>query len=403
MNHYYYKALDSKGDLVKGVFSGADIPFVQGALAARGYYVLQIKEASRLLKIIEEKRSARGIKRKDIIELSSNMGIMLRAGIPLLAVLEEIINTVTNEHLKSAIIDVKKNTEMGVRFSQAIEFKKAVFPDIMINLLKVGEETGRLDQSFEEIALHLQKVEDLAATVKRAMIYPIFSLITAGGAVIFWLAYVLPQIMKVIIGMGVKMPFLTKMLYNLSKITEKYWYIAIIVPIFTLILVKLMKYREYTKHYLDLTMIKLPIVKTLLHNRLLALMSEQFRLLITAGVTIDRSFDITADVMGNEVFRRAILAVKEEVMAGTRIADALRKHSIFPPLFTRMVSIGESSGNLDQQFGFLADYYYKVVNDFSEKIGKVMEPIMLIVIGLIMAVMIAGVLLPMYDVFTKLS
>jgi len=149
--------------------------------------------------------------------------------------------------------------------------------------------------------------------------------------------------------------------------------------------------------------IKMPIIKLLVYNKLLALFSEQLRLLVTAGITIDRSFDITADVMGNEVFKKAILQSKSEIVAGQKISDALSAQKVFPPLLIRMVAIGESSGNLDQQFKFLATHYYKLVDDFSDKVGKMIEPILIITLGCLMGLMVAGVLLPMYDVFTKLA
>jgi type II secretory pathway component PulF len=107
--------------------------------------------------------------------------------------------------------------------------------------------------------------------------------------------------------------------------------------------------------------------------------------------------------MGNEVFKKAILDSKMNIVAGNRISDSLGAHSIFPPLFIRMVAIGESSGNLDKQFGFLATHYYKLVDDFSDKVGKMIEPILIITLGCLMGLMVAGVLLPMYDVFTKLA
>ena len=110
-----------------------------------------------------------------------------------------------------------------------------------------------------------------------------------------------------------------------------------------------------------LAKIKLPIIRLVLYNKLLALFSEQIRLLISAGITIDRSFDIAADVMGNEVFKRAILESKRDITAGIKVFEAMSAHNIFPPLFLRMVAIGESSGNLDQQFNFLAEHYYKIV------------------------------------------
>lgn len=403
MNHYSYKAVDANGNVLKGILEGHDATSVQGSLTTRGLYVLQVRESGRLFKKVEEKLSAFRISRKDVIEFSSNMAIMLRAGVPLLSALEDIIKTMTNEYMKGAIIDVKKNTEMGVKFSDALNLQRKIFPDILIRLARVGEETGRLENSLSEVATHLKKLEDLAATVKRALIYPLFSLITTGAAVIFWLAYVLPKMMEVIISLGVKMPLLTIILYEVSKITEKYWYVMIMIPVLLFIVIQLMKAKLSTRFYWDMVKIKLPIIRLLLHNRLLALLSEQLRLLIMAGVTIDRAFDVTADVMGNEVFKKAILSVKADIMAGRKISAALSKHNIFPPLVIRMVSIGESSGNLDAQFGFLAEHYYKIVDDFSEKIGKMIEPMLMIILGLLMGVMIAGVLLPMYDVFSKIK
>jgi type IV pilus assembly protein PilC len=169
----------------------------------------------------------------------------------------------------------------------------------------------------------------------------------------------------------------------------------IVIPLLIVIAIQLLKLRESTRYFWDLVKIRLPILKLLLYNRLLALLAEQLRLLISAGITIDRAFDVAADVIGNEVFKKAIIQIKRDVMAGVKISEAMAS--------TTMVSIGEVSGNLDQQFGFLAQHYYKIVDNISENIGKMIEPILMITLGLMMGVMIAGVLLPMYDVFSKIK
>jgi type II secretory pathway component PulF len=403
MNNYSYKALDANGDVIKGILEADDASSVHNNLTTRGLFVLSVKESSIMLKKISDRFITWRIGRKDIIEFSTNLSIMIRAGVPILSALDDIIATIDNEHLKSIISDIKKNIEMGSRLSDAVERHKTVFPDIFIRLVRVGEETGRLEESLSEVADHLQKLEDLASTVKRALIYPLFSLITTGAAVIFWLAYVLPKIMQVIRDLGVKMPLLTKMLYEVSKITEEYWYILLLIPVLIFLIIQTMKLRSKTRYYLDYIKIKIPIIKLLVYNRLLALFSEQLRLLITAGITIDRSLDVAAGVMGNEVFKKAILESKKEIETGSKISDALSTQEIFPPLFIRMVAIGESSGNLDQQFSFLAEHYYKLVDDFSDKVGKMIEPILIITLGCVMGLMVAGVLLPMYDVFTKLA
>jgi type II secretory pathway component PulF len=403
MSNYSYKALDANGDVIRGILEADDASSVHKNLTTRGLFVLSVKESSIMLKKNSNRFITWRIGRKDIIEFSSNLSIMIRAGVPILTALDDIIDTVDNKHLKSIISDIKKNIEMGSRLSDAVELHKTIFPDIFIRLVRVGEETGRLEESLSEVADHLQKLEDLASTVKRALIYPLFSLITTGAAVIFWLAYVLPKIMQVIRDLGVKMPLLTKILYELSKITEEYWYILLIIPVLIFLIIQTMKLKPKTRYYLDYIKIKIPIIKLLIYNRLLALFSEQLRLLITAGITIDRSLDVAADVMGNEVFKKAILESKKEIETGSKISDALSAQKIFPSLLIRMVAIGESSGNLDKQFNFLAEHYYKLVDDFSDKVGKMIEPILIITLGCIMGLMVAGVLLPMYDVFTKLA
>ena len=403
MSNYSYKALDADGDIIKGMLEANDASSVYENLRTRGLFVVDVKKSSIFLKKITDRLRSWRIQRKDTIEFSSNLAIMIRAGVPILAALQDIIDTINNKHLKSTIEDIKKHIEMGSRVSDALELHKTIFPDIMVRLVRIGEETGRLDESLAEVASHLQKLEDLAATVKRALIYPLFSLITTGFAVIFWLAYVLPKIMQVIRDLGVKMPLLTRILYELSMITEEYWYILLIVPVLIVPVWQAMKLSSVSRYYLDYIRIKTPIIKLLIYNKLLALFCEQMRLLITAGITIDRSFDVAAGVMGNEVFKRAILEAKMDIVAGNKISEALNARTIFPSLLIRMIAIGESSGNLDQQFNFLATHYYKIVDDFSDKIGKMIEPVLIITLGCVMGLMVAGVLLPMYDVFTKLA
>ncbi|MFA4917053.1 MAG: type II secretion system F family protein [Syntrophales bacterium] len=403
MNNYYYKAVDVNGVLNRGTMEAINPVSAHENLTAKGLFVLQVKESGKILKKLREKYATLGVKRKEVIEFSLNLAIMLRAGVPIITALEDITNITTNGHLKSALSDIKKNIQMGTKFSSALDSYKTIFPDVLIRLVTVGEETGRLDISLSEIAGHLQKMEDLSSTVKRALIYPAFSLITTGAAFVFWVAYVLPKIMQVIIDMKVPMPLLTKILFEFSKFAENFWYIFIVFPIMIFITIQIIKLRPSTKYHWDFIKIKLPIVRLVLYNKLLALLSEQLRLLISAGITIDRSFDIAADVVGNEVFKRAILESERDITAGITVFDAVSAHKIFPPLFTRMVAIGESSGNLDQQFNFLAEYYYKIVDDASEKLGKMIEPILLIFLGLLMGLIVAGVLLPMYDVFSKLG
>jgi len=403
MSYFTYKAINLDGTMISGVTEAEEINAVYDDLTAKNLNVLAVKKASNIIIKIRNYFVIGKVKRSDVIEYVRNLAVMLRAGIPLLSAIEDSMESTDNKHLKSALADIKSQVELGSSFSEALARHKRTFPDIFIRLAKVGESTGRLDKSFSDVGDHLQRIEDLSQAIKRALFYPIFAVVTTSGALIFWLVYVLPKIMVVIKEMGVKIPVLTLILMKVSDAVALYWYLIIIVIIGFIIVIQIMRSREGTRYYIDLILLKMPIIKLIVYNKLLALFNEQMRILIVAGMTIDRTLDIVASIIGNIVFKRAIIITKENISLGSRISDALREHKIFPPIVVRMVNIGETSGNLDTQFSFLSEYYIKRLDDISEKLGKMIEPILITIVGIIFILMIMAVLLPVYDLVSKIG
>lgn len=155
--------------------------------------------------------------------------------------------------------------------------------------------------------------------------------------------------------------------------------------------------------WLDKMKITLPVVKLIVYNKLHAVFAEQLRILLVAGMTITKSLDMMAGLVGNEVFKVAIVNTKERVSAGSTISNALREQNLFSPILIRMVDIGEKSGTLDEQFGFLSEYYIKKLDDISEKMGKIIEPLVISVLGIFFAIIIGGLLLPIYDLVAKVG
>jgi type II secretory pathway component PulF len=403
MNYYFYKAVNLDGSLIDGIIEAEDLSAVYDDLTAKSLRVLVVKKASGFAARIRQHLSSRGIKRTDVIECVRNLSVMLKAGIPLLSALEDSIAATENKALKSALSDVKKEIELGMNFSDALSRQGRIFPDIFIRLAKVGESTGRLDTSLSDVADHLQRIEDLSQAIKRSLFYPVFAIVTTTGAMIFWFVYVLPKIMNVIQEMGVELPFITRALMAVSNTIALYWYVILGILICLVIAVLVLRGREKTRYYYDLMILKVPIMKLIVYNKLIALFSEQMRILIVAGLTIDRTLDIVAGVIDNLVFRRAILAVRENVLLGSKISDTLKDQKIFPPMVTRMVSAGERSGNLDMQFSFLAGYYIKKLDDISSKLGKMIEPILLSIVGIVFILILMAVLMPVYDLVSKVS
>ncbi|GAB4415786.1 MAG: type II secretion system F family protein [Thermodesulfovibrionales bacterium] len=403
MPFFSYKAIDESGAVIKGMVEGMDMAIAHDSITSAGLYVIDIRKSNEYLAAISKRLSARRIKRRDIIEFCNNLSVMLKSGIPILTALSDIAETTENRYFRQKLNSIRHMIELGSRFSETVTAHKEIFPDILVRLVVIGEETGALDRSLSDVATHLQRMDDLAASIKRALIYPIFAIVTTTGALLFWLMYVLPKVITVFKEMGIVLPLPTRILIYMSNFARSYWYLILLSPVAIFIAIKILRQKREGRYYVDLAKIRLPIIKHVIYNKLLALFSEQLRILTVAGITIDRSFQIVADVIGNDVFRAAIEDSMQGIAAGSRIADALRMHKVFPPLVVRMVYVGETSGRLDEQFAYLSEYYLKRLDDVSQKLGRMIEPVVIGFIGLLFALIIIGLLFPVYDLVSKLG
>lgn len=398
---FSYKAIDGSGAIVRGVIEGRDMDIAYDSIASTGLHVITIKRLNEYIGYIAKILRARRINRKDIIGFANNLSVMLKAGMPLLTAISDIADTMENRYFQGRINSIRRSVELGSRFSDAVAAHKDIFPDIFVRLITIGEETGHLDRSLSDIAAHLQTMEDLASSIKRALIYPVFAIVATTGAMLFWFTYVLPKVIVIFKDMGIILPLSTRILLYMSNFSQSYWYLILISPVIAFLLIRILKRRGETRYYIDMAKIKLPVMKHIVYNKLLVLFSEQLKILTIAGITIDRSFEIISDVIGNDVFKLAITESRELITAGSRISDALGRYKVFPPLVVRMISIGEASGTLDKQFSYLSEYYLKRLDDISEKMGKMIEPIVIGVVGLMFALIIMGMLFPIYDLISK--
>lgn len=400
---FVYTVLDPTGATKKGQLEAETLEEAERSLEASGFIVLKLKKAGLLASSYKDKLALFKVSRPEIIETIRNLSTILSAGIPLLEAIEDALVTTTNREIKSSLEEIKKNLIQGSTFSEALKKQKHIFPEIVINLAYIGETTGRLDVSLKDAANHLQRIEDIVGMIKRALMYPAFALVTTTGALIFWLVYVLPKILVIMKEMQVKIPLVTRILMVASDFVSNRWYVIVGFILSMVVIYILMKRRPSTKYYIDLLKINFPIIKHIVYNKLLALFSEQMRILISAGILIDRCFESTAKAIDSEVFKRAIEKIRQNVIEGVGIANSMREHKVFPPIVIRMVDVGEKSGNMDEQFKFLSDYFFDRLQVFTEKLGKLIEPILIGVVGGVFAMVAIGLLMPLYDLITKVK
>jgi len=403
MPYYQYKAVNNDGVMVQGTVEALDLESAEQSSVMTPLHILSIKETNGTLIALRNSFRARQVKREQLVEFANNLAVMLRAGIPIVGALNDLADSAEDPYLLEVIGQVRSDISMGSSFGAAVSKHPQVFPAMFIRLVSVGEETGNLDGSLEEAAIHIQRVADLSSAMKQAMIYPMFAFVTTLGSLIFWLVYVLPKITSLFKEMGVKIPAITRFLILMSAFTRNYWLLLVILPFLLVFGIRLVRRSERGELLLDRAMLKLPVLQLILVNKSLGIFTEQMRILIKSGLTIDRCFDLAGGVVGNRVYKDAIGRVKQEVLAGATISESMAMQKVFPPMLLRMVHVGEMSGTLEEQFAFLAAYYVKRLNEVSERLGKMLEPIMIIFLGIMFAVIILGLLLPIYDLISNIG
>lgn len=401
MPFYSYKAIDNKGAITKGIAVGKHIDDAYNNILTSGRYVLDINQSSKLNDFFYDKFKVGKIERKDIIEFASNLSVMLQAGIPLMTSLMDIADATDNKYFMERVVEIKKSVELGASFSEALSRHEDVFPDMFLKLISAGEVTGKVGESLSDIARHLTRMEEMRSLIMRSLLYPVFALVVTSGALLFWLIYVMPKLKELFVTLGVELPPLTKGLILAGDLAALYWYYLIIIPAILYIVLQLVIRNEAARLYIDGVKLKLPIIGPLTHNKLLALFAEQLRILVSAGITIDRSFDILIDIMPNAVFKKALRNIKEEILLGSTISAALRVHNdLFPALTVRIISVGESIGKLPEQLDYLAKNFIAKLEDMSDKVGKMVEPIIILLIGGLFVLIILGLLAPIFDLIS---
>lgn len=404
MPFFAYRAIDSNGEMSSGVTAGEHIEDARDSVAKSGLYILDISRTSAFRGFLYNKLRGGAVERKDIIEFASNLSVMLNAGLPLLESLNDIADSMDNKRFRTKILDMKNSVELGMSFSEALSRHSDVFPDIFVRLIGAGEETGRIGESMSDIHLHIKRMEDMRKAIVKSLIYPAVALTATMSALLFWLVYVMPRLKDLFATLGTQLPPITRGLIAVSDIAASYWYFIFIIPLLFYLTLKFLAGNPKTRYYLDSVKLKMPIFGQLIYNKLLALFAEQFRILVAGGITIDRSLDIIIDIMDNDVFKKALKKTKDEIVLGSSISEALKNQGqLFPALSIRIISIGESTGRLPEQLDHLARSFIERLDEMSEKIGKMIEPIIIIIIGLMFMMIILGLLSPIFDLISNVG
>lgn len=409
MAFYWYKLVSATGIPKRGVMR---LPFV-GAEAAvhhlerTGQIVVDIKPlpapVDRLLEHFALQSSAR-IRKQDVAELLRNIAVMLRAGVVLSEALSDAVDHVEDRRVKRVGEGMMLAVASGVSLHDAMLRYKEVFPDHVLFMIKVAEESGQLASVLDEAAAHLKRVHRLSVDIKKALIYPIIALLGTFGALVFWVYYTIPSLVELYRQMQVELPEFTRLFLEAVQFVRGHASelgIGLIILIAgSMLMVRALRPLQVL---LAKLLMRIPVVGNVMRYGSSAFLFEYLAMLVRVGVELPRALRIVAGATSNALFSEAALAVQGDIENGNTISSALKRTELFPNFVIRMVRAGEQSGHLDEQLRMLADDYAARHRDIVEVFKTLVEPFAIVVVGGLLIVMVIALFFPVYSLINQIN
>jgi len=323
---------------------------------------------------------------------------MMKAGVPLVQSFDIVADGLENKGLQELVMGIRNDIASGTSFAGALRKYPRHFDDLYCNLVDSGEKAGALEQMLDRIATYLEKTELLKKKVKKAMTYPIAVVVVAIIVTAILLVKVVPQFESLFGGFGAELPVFTQMVIRLSEWMQSWWFVVLLGITGTIFLFKEAIRRSQTfSDFVDKYTLKLPVVGEILDKSAVAKFGRVLSTTFAAGVPLVDALDSVAGATGNAVYRDAIQQIKTDVSSGTQLQAAMRQQDIFPVMAVQLTAIGEESGNLDEMLSKVAEHYEGVVDDMVDNLTALMEPMIMVVLGVLVGGLIVAMYLPIFQ------
>lgn len=400
MANFKYRAMNADGEKIEGTREAGSKGEIMEFISSNGYYPLMVEEIVESSNI--ELHFNEKVRLKDISIFCRQFYTMLDAGVPILTCLNILSNQTQKKKLKEAIAEIEREVEKGGVLSEAMKKQKKVFPDLLISLIEAGEASGTLDSIMLRMATHYEKENKVNNKVKNAMIYPIILSCVAVTAVIFILVYVMPTFKGIFDQSGTVLPWSTKILLGSGDFLKDNFIWILIVLAGITAAVKYYFNTENGSIVLSQLKLKIPVIRNFTDMVIVSRFTRTLSTLLASGLPLIRAIDIVSGVVENKIAEKALLQVKEKIVKGEELNTSMRATGIFPEMLYSMVKIGEETGSIDEILSKTADFYDEELETTIQATVALMEPILIVVMGLVIGFIIMSVMLPMYDSYTKI-
>lgn len=396
MGKFKYSARDKNGREVKGDIEARDPEAVSDILHDQGLIVVSIKEASFLDPSRFAEINIGGVPMKEKVVFMRQMATMISSGLPLNRALEIMVEQSANPMFKKVLVNVSMAVQSGKSLSVSFREQEDVFDNITLNLIEAGEESGNLEVILGKLATELEEKDSLNRKIKSAMIYPVIILIVILGVVLMMMFVLVPSMSDIYKDFGADLPIITKMIMAMSDFALNYWWAVIIIFLVLFLGFRFYKSTEKGKKTIDKIILKIPIIGKLVSKTQIAQFTRILALLLGSGLSIVKALELTGQSLGNTVFKDVVMDARDEVEKGGPLALPIARSTNFPLLVSSMISVGEETGEIDAVLDKVSEYYKEEVDTATSNLSSVLEPVLLIIMGVAVGFIALGVYMPMF-------
>ncbi len=390
----------SVAGIQKGEIEASDRMAAVGELRRRAILVTQISEkAGGKTKV----RIGSKVKDRDMAIFTRQFSTMIDAGLPLVQCLNILAEQSESKNLRAVTANIARTVEQGSTLADSLRKHPRTFDDLFTNMVEVGETGGILDVILQRLAVYIEKAAALKRKVKGAMVYPASIIGVAILVIIFMLTFVIPTFAAMFQSLGAELPLPTKIVIWLSDFVRGYFFLIIAALVGAVFALRSYHRTENGKSTIDALLLKVPVIGTLVRKVAVARFTRTLGTLVQSGVPILEGLRITASTAGNKVVERAVLQCRLSVTEGKTLAEPLKVSGVFPPMVTQMISVGEQTGALDAMLSKIADFYDDEVNTAVNTLTSLLEPMMIVFLGVVVGGLVVAMYLPIFKLVTLIK
>lgn len=405
---YEYKGINAKGKQIKGVLDADSARSLKDRLAKEGVFLseyIETRGGEEVKRAGQQQAGSREVKLSflqrvkllEVAEVTRQLATLVRSGIQVTDAIGAISEQLENPLFKKILAEVKRNVSEGSTLANALKRHPKVFSDLYVNMVASGESSGTLDVVFERLADVTEASVRLRSKLTSALVYPVIMLCMSFGIVFLMMVFVIPKITELLENMGKELPMPTKVIIALSDVVRNYWWLLAILFIGGILLFNRWRKTEAGHVKWDRWSLGFPIFGKLSREMGVARFARTLSTLLAAGVPILSALTIVQNVIGNVILGKVVEDARNAVKEGQPIADALKKSKEFPPMVVHMIAVGEKSGQLEQMLTNVANSYEMQAEQKVTRLTAVLEPLMIVMMGIVIGFMVVAIILPMMD------